>query len=338
MTGLDAILVAVMRRTLLVVVSIVVCWAVACLLPPLRWEVEGLSMAPGLMPGDIVETGPCPRFGRLWPLQRFDRWILAAADGVETVKRLVGLPGEQISIAEGDLWVDGLRLLAPPAVLAETALAVPFEAVAAGDGSGRAEFETALLDDAPFATGERRLLLPVRDIGLAAVIEVASTSAADPWQIRLSIDDRSARFTPTAGGRHALIAGRLDGRFVAAAWWVPGPESVWRGAIPPVVRQPGVAWTIAEDWPDEGGPQFETPTLGWRIERATSDDGISLERIVVWRDVLHRPAANGASFWNLGPGEVFCLGDFPSGSRDCRVWGPLDAAALRYRLTGPRIR
>ena len=338
MTALDAILAAVMRRTLLVAVPIAVCWAAVWLLQPLRWEVDGLSMAPGLMPGDIVKTGPWPRVGRLWPLQRFDRWIVRVEDGFDTVKRLVGLPGERVEIAEGDLWIDGLRLLTPPALLAEMALAVPFATVATGAGSGRAGFETALLDDAPFATGERRLLLPARDVGLAAVVDVAATSAKDPWRISLSIDERAVRFTPTGSGRHALIAGRLDGRFVAAAWRIEGTEGVWRGAIPPVARQPGITWTIATDWPEAGEPQVDPPALAWRIEAATNVEGIQLERIVVWRDVVHRPAANGITSWRLSAGEVFCLGDFPSASRDCRIWGPIAATSLRFRVSGPESR
>ncbi|NBW86953.1 MAG: hypothetical protein EBR23_09040 [Planctomycetia bacterium] len=55
----------------------------------------------------------------------------------------------------------------------------------------------------------------------------------------------------------------------------------------------------------------------------------------LWRDVLHRPAADGRDAWRLRRDEFFVLGDFPSGSIDGRQWGPLHRAALRHRVGPP---
>jgi type IV secretory pathway protease TraF len=60
--------------------------------------------------------------------------------------------------------------------------------------------------------------------------------------------------------------------------------------------------------------------------------GVAVERVLLWRDVLHRPAADGSTSWKLGSGEVFLLGDFPSGSIDSRQFGPVPRRALRHRV------
>jgi aryl-alcohol dehydrogenase-like predicted oxidoreductase len=42
--------------------------------------------------------------------------------------------------------------------------------------------------------------------------------------------------------------------------------------------------------------------------------------------------ADNIAAWTLSAGEVFAAGDFPSGSRDSRHFGPLPLTALRYRI------
>jgi type IV secretory pathway protease TraF len=62
-----------------------------------------------------------------------------------------------------------------------------------------------------------------------------------------------------------------------------------------------------------------------------NDTDVMIERMAVWRDILHRPAADGVVEWRLGSHAFFVLGDFPSGSRDSRRWGPLGRSMLRSR-------
>ena len=89
-------------RSAAVIAAIICGLATLCglvtLVPPQRYEVDGLSMAPGLLPGDVVASGVFPALDRLRRRQRFDRWIVRAPDGSDTIKRLVGLPGERIGI------------------------------------------------------------------------------------------------------------------------------------------------------------------------------------------------------------------------------------------------
>ena len=321
-----------MPRRLPIIVTVVALAALALLAArPLRWEVDGLSMAPGLLPGDVVASGAFPALDSLRRRQRFDRWIVRAPDGSDTIKRLVGLPGERVGIAAGDLSIDGARLLTPPPVLAQIATPVDAREQRSSAGVIRLLVEAPILDDAAFAPEERRLLLPVHDVGIAAIVTL-QVSPAMPAGVILSVDARAARFTPTASGQFVLVAGRLDGRFVAAAW----PVSL--GAHAPVTQRgalPGGApaeWSIARPWPAGDAAPEDPPVLECWLEPAFKQDGadavITVDRLSVWRDVLQRPAADGVTEWSLGPDDVFVLGDFPSGSRDSRHWGPITAAGM----------
>lgn len=75
---------------------------------PLR--VQGRSMEPALREGELrlvlrAWTADAPRRGECW--------VVEGPEGA-AVKRVVGLPGERVELADGDLRIDGRRL-APPA-------------------------------------------------------------------------------------------------------------------------------------------------------------------------------------------------------------------------------
>lgn len=296
---------------------------------PRRHEVDGLSMAPALRPGDIVSSGWLPQAGGLFKPRRFDRWLLAAPDGTSILKRIVGLPGETVRVVDGDLVINEKPLLTPPPILAEVA-----SAVAACDSSPghwqRAFTHQPVYDDADFAPDESRRLLPVRDIGLAAVIDATSHA---PLTAALRVGSRAIRWSlPT--GRFALVAGRLDGHLVAVAWSLAGSSATaGRSPLPP---HPPKAWQIVEPWlPARHGDStvplgLSLMTDGRSLDPAATDR--CLERCIVWRDVFHRVPPDGTASWQVGPGAVFVLGDFPSGSRDSRHWGPLPTTTLQHRL------
>ncbi|MEB3209686.1 MAG: hypothetical protein VKK63_12340, partial [Synechococcus sp.] len=194
-----------------------------------------------------------------------------------------------------------------------------------------------VLDDAPFAIGEvSRLLLPVRDVGFAA--EVVLPAAAEAARIKATAGPLAVTWRLTRPGRYAIVAGRLDGQAVAAAWPLrvgTAAGGVPRSCLPPT---PPEAWEVARPWPGHGGRQAEDderpPALAIAVLAAGSPLAV-IARVTVWRDNLLRPAADGVAAWRLGPDEVFALGDFPSGSRDSRHFGPLPLTALRHRLRAP---
>ena len=110
-----------------------------------------------------------------------------------------------------------------------------------------------------------------------------------------------------------------------------------RTTLPP---GPPSQWSINSPWPDAASE--EAPSLSLRVEHAANRSAsaahalafeeTAVEELVVWRDVLYRPAANGTTHWLIGPDQIFVLGDFPSGSRDSRHWGPLDVRLLLHCL------
>lgn len=294
------------------------------LLPPWRLRVEGLSMLPGLAPGAVVRIGWRERLASVGALRRYDRWVVRAPDGALAVKRLAGLPGERIEIRDGDLVVDGEPLLTPPPVAGGVSSPLPAVEKRSGDTHVRIAAAATVYDDCPEAEGERRLLLPVRDGG--AWGEVCGGGPDSRWWVRMTLAGRRVTWRLRRGGAVAVVGGRLDGRFVAAAWPVVGSSappasaaSVWPPGAP-------AAWPVVQAWeanaPDD--PFVATIETGGAA-------GTSVGRCGLWRDVLHRPAADGACAWTIAPSAVWLLGDSPAVSRDCRSWGPLD----RRRLVAP---
>jgi type IV secretory pathway protease TraF len=296
----------------------------AALFPARRLRVEGLSMLPGLEPGSVVQIGWREWRAARGALRRFDRWVVHAPDGGLAVKRLVGLPGERIELRDGDLFVDGRPLPAPPPVLGQLAVAVPAVEERLAATAVRCAAVGPVHDDCPWAAGERRLLLPVPDGGAWGTVRGAD--AGGGWWLSLAIGGRRLTWRLRHGGAVAVVGGRFDGRLVASAWGVaPGAErplgqSPWPRGIP-------AEWQVCLPWEEgaaEAGPFAAMLEVGGAADAAVLAGGL-------WRDVLYRPGARGETAWILGAESVWLLGDSPATSLDCRQWGPLD----RSRLVAP---
>ena len=299
---------------------------------PVRYVVEGPSMAPGLLPGDVVSSGRFPLRDRFRTPRRFERWILLAEDRATAIKRVVGLPGEMVSIAAGDLVVGGCTVLKGPAQLAEMGMcgAAPPHAANVWRMEPR-----EILDDAGIDAGRSIRLLPVRDAGFAAVISVAAPTGHG-GRIRAVVGRVAVAWRLLAPGRYAVVAGRLDGHVVATAWPLAaaGAADRDRSCLPP---QPPHDWDVARSWPDADGDEPRTPRLELMVE--PQDAGpVAIERVTAWRDVLYRPAAEGRTTWKTDPDAVFVLGDHPAASRDSRHWGVVPLTALRHRVAAIRPR
>jgi len=293
---------------------------------PVRWRVEGLSMAPGLMPREIATSGWFPWLDGWRAPRRFERWTFVEPDGAMAVKRIWALPGEEIAIVDGDLAVDGTVVVKPPAVLVELALPVTCTIQRDAATTVRTVFDHPVFDDVPFAPDERRLLVPVRDVGITAVVVATALSGQTPPAVEVRVADRVARVRPPRAGRFAVVAGRLDGCFVAGAWPIGGrarAEAVVPWGAP-------VAWSLERPW--IGSEPVETCEVTV-VGGSRRGDG-HIEGVAAWRDMHALPPAAGTTRWRLQAAECFVIGDFVGGSRDSRHWGPLAVARLRQRVEG----
>jgi hypothetical protein len=303
--------------------------ALACL--PVRYVVEGVSMAPGLKAGDVVRSGWFPLGDRWRRPQRFERWVVAATDG-RAIKRVAGLPGEQVTIGDGDLVIDGRTVLKGPRLLAGMGCDATDGASPPGGRPGDGLWSAApreVLDDSGMERVRSHVLLPVRDVGVAAVVRVRELPPAGFVRVRVRVGPRVVPWRLTATGRHALVAGRLDGHLVAAAWRLPAAPAAdaGRSCLP---ADPPQRWQITAPWPIDHGAESTSPQLAIRFD--APPHMVSLERAWLWRDVLYRPGANGGHSWSLGPDECFLLGDHPVMSSDSRQWGTISLGRLRHRL------
>ena len=323
-----------MNRRILLVVAVAAALALGLGAAPRRYVVDGVSMGPGLLPGDVVATGWLPAMDRWRRPARFDRWIVTLPDGSTGLKRVVGLPGETIELLEGDLVVEGRTVLKGPRLLAEIGSGL------GPAGQGDAAWSAApavVLDDAAFAPGEvSRLLLPVRDGGFAAEVVVSDAAIrAGEVRARATVGPLTVVWRLRAAGRYAVVAGRLDGQAVAVVWPIVAQDSkatLPRHCLPPAAPE---SWDIVRPWPTAttmAGAE-PSPALALAVTGSGEPPAV-IERVGRWRDVLLRPAADGVADWSLATDEVFLLGDFPSGSRDCRHFGALDRPALRQRVGG----
>lgn len=339
-----------MNRRLVLIVAVAAAVVGGLVAAPRRYEVDGISMGPSLLPGDVVATGWLPELDRWRIPRRFDRSIVRLPDGSTGLKRMAGLPGEEISLAAGDLAIDSRIVLKSPRQLAVmgsrigSPVAMPDGEPKRGERDAAAAWAAApatFLDDAPFATAEvSRVLLPVRDVGFAAVVALPATGVARPVRLRVTTGPMSVTWRLGAPGRYAVVAGRLDGHAVASVWPFPGGAG-WRDperhCLPPGAPE---RWDAALPWPMPKAGAVEGPAddraPGMALELFSSGDKEAvIDRVALWRDILLRPAADGVETWRLGPDEVFLLGDFPSGSRDSRHFGPLPVAAVRHRVSAP---
>ncbi|MFM7207134.1 MAG: S26 family signal peptidase [Planctomycetaceae bacterium] len=308
-----------LRRAAIVAGWAVAVAAAAAWMRPLRFVVDGLSMAPGLMPADVVTTGWLPAADTLRTPRRFDRWIVTTADDERALKRVVALPGEAVAIHDGDLVVGGATVLKPPSILGEVAVAAAATIVA--DDRQAVVSAAEVLDDVAFVREVNRPLEVVRDTGLTAVVRTGATAT----RATFAGGGANACWLLPAHARCRIVGGRLDGHVVAVAW--REPEASVATLSPRVLpRRLPAAWSMAvpecDLAPNAAG-------VHWRIE---VDQAARLTDVAAWRDVHWRPVADDGATWRLGHGSFLMLGDFPTASIDSRAWGPLPRRALVHRV------
>jgi len=304
------------------------------ILAALRWFVVGfyrlpegqISMAPALVPGveggdDVILANLLAyRIGRP---ERGEVAVFEAAGQQEVyVKRVMGLPGEVVEIRDGDLWIDGARLVKSNAFLDR--VAVPLFGMEGFErtGDGYRQVERA-------HTGFR---LP------GGSVERRDAAAADvilEGAVRLEDLQDSVTLLARAGGKvrfHVVLnaVGYGAGVFV-------GNRTIARGQ--PCKLEPGRPTRF---WLTNADRVLRLRLDGEEIARAEIDGpagetrfeivGHGVAELEVSRDLVYVVPPGAPDRWTLGKNAWFVLGDNSPVSRDSRTLGAIPGDALRGRV------
>jgi signal peptidase I len=71
--------------------------------------IPSASMSPTLVPGDRI----CVESRRSSPPKRGELWVFTMSNGSTAIKRVIGLPGETVQVADGRVSIDGTPLEEP---------------------------------------------------------------------------------------------------------------------------------------------------------------------------------------------------------------------------------
>lgn len=96
-------------------ICVIVIAQAACNEPIARVKLRGDSMMPNFAEGDVFVIAEMP----VTELERGDV-VLVEAEGGLLIKRLIGLPGETISIRDGNIFINGTSLVEPYEVMPPT--------------------------------------------------------------------------------------------------------------------------------------------------------------------------------------------------------------------------
>ena len=202
-----------------------------------------------------------------------------------------------------------------------------------------------IYDDVSWLSKETRRLNIVQDVGISAVLDIDLHEGCG-LEILVGKNQHIARLVVRKQGRLAVIAGRLDGQFVVAAWPIPRShqelsEGHRDGSVP-------LACEVPEEWSaelaiahEEHQPQdLSSLVLGIKLIAESYEVSekkmctVTAEKLVVWRDIQWLATPN-KSEWSVPAGHVFVLGDCPAASRDSRHWGSLPIDAIQGKVLQP---
>ena len=314
-------------RNFLVGVALIVAVVAA-----LRWFVVGwyrlpegqISMAPTLVPG--VEGGDEVVLANLLAYrfsapERGDVVVFEApGDGVPYIKRVMGLPTETIAIRQGDLFIDGERLVKDRAFLDRVKVPMLDKGFERDGGVLR------LLDRVhpgfrlPDGTIEERQA-PAGDVILEGTVELKD------------LDDSVSIFLRAQGKvRHQVI---LNAMGYGAGVFVENRTAV-RGQ--PCQLEPGRRYRF---WLTNADRIFRFQLDDVEIARAEiraepADPGFeihgtSIGDLKLSRDLVYTSRPGAPDRWTLGADAYFFLGDNSPVSRDSRLFGAVSGRNLLGR-------
>ncbi len=253
------------------------------------------------------------------------------------VKRLVGLPGEDIELRDGDLFVNGHIERKPSELQAEMfanwrvypprAGAAPWASyfsvagegdVAERDGVFRLDSneEVQLRYFRHAVVASQQESLPVGDREIRVTVELESA----PGTAFLDLEEASDRFrlevaTPASGGGLRVLH---NGRILVERPHValePGRATRLSLSNPDdtvVVTVDGEEMASVEYEPEIGGGAPQSIGFGVRAGKA------AFSGVAIYRDLYYTP--DGQTHVHVPEGSLFALGDNSSASKDGRLW------------------
>ncbi len=299
------------------------------------YKIPTESMSPNLLgdsephrPGDrvLVEKWSALLSGP----KRFEVWVFRPPldRSINFVKRVAGLPGETITIKDGDLYVDGKVARKPPRILEDMWCAVypspiPSEVEDtpwSGEGC-RKDGDAFRIEGAK----ERRLLQfgrPVRDGPLHA------GGARPVGDVRVRFDagevEAGTRFVVRLIGRAGPVEARIDAAgggetlvngtstSFAGAWTSVRTVDVAFVDLELVVTVNGTVATRVEAEPQDAGGR-----IGFSVAFGVERGGARFEDVRLDRDVYYTDAPRP---FRVPDGSYFFLGDNSGMSQDSRAW------------------
>ena len=277
---------------------------------PFSGQVKGVSMTPGLRDGEAISWLPA----QVDDYQRYVPVVCKHEDDLVT-KRIIGLAGESIRIADGELVKDGEILRKTPRLLQQFGLIVDRKTDSWRDATQswrqvnntwvcehvspkhtawltfHPESSTGVVpaidgvriyDDVSWLSKETRRLNIVQDVGISVVLDIDLDEECG-LEIVVGKNQYMARLVVRKQGRLAVIAGRLDGQFVVTAWPIPQSHREY------LESQSAVGVSLAYDVPKEWSVESEVAhedhqprdvaSLGLGIKLLTEREEVSAKEI-----------------------------------------------------------
>jgi hypothetical protein len=241
---------------------------------------------------------------------------------------VLGLPGEEVAIREGDLWIDGRRQQKTPAEFRGQAVLVGDLEPLPADAAGVTRFTLSvgksgqsrgpITDELPYNGALSHRVSPVMDLAIEATVARSSSGTVElrlpgpqPWRAVLDYSTGKAHLYlgefpedlapfPPGEGDVRLWFGHWDGQC-----------ELWAGE----------QRILAAPQPATGLPRGE---LVGSPELLAAGPGVHVGGARLWRDLYLTAAPDrhgvGLDTWQLGPGEFFVGGDNQAVSEDSRTW------------------
>ncbi len=280
-------------------------------LPP-----ESISMAPTLVPGaeggDAIVLADLLAYRFSTP-ERGDVVVYRRGDGPEIVKRVMGLPGEEITFRKGDLVVGGKVLVKDRALLDRVKVPLlafgDYRRTGAGWETDRELTEGFRLPDGSFDGPTA----PARDVVVLARVRARKA----PSRVAFELDEGTARHTvvlETGIDSNVYVDGvEIEGASRELLRLRPGVErEVW-------ITNADRALRVEVDGRAGAPAASLEPAKRARVSVVVTGD-VELLSLDVARDLAHEDDPKPVL---VPKGQYFVLGDNATHSRDSRVVGAI---------------